>query len=75
MNATSHRQLKILVIDDDPEFLEMAAELLRIGGYQLLSALSGEEGVRRGARSRSVPISSFSTTTCRCRTASLCSID
>ncbi|MFH1152627.1 MAG: response regulator [Pseudomonadota bacterium] len=36
---------KILVIDDDPDFVTSTAIVLRSRGYQVLEALSGKEGL------------------------------
>ncbi len=37
---------KILVIDDDPSFLRLVEQILTQQGYELLTASSGEEGLR-----------------------------
>lgn len=37
---------RILVIDDDPTVLERALQLLREGGYEVLTATNGQEGLR-----------------------------
>jgi len=35
---------KILIIDDDPDFVETTSLILRPEGYEVLSAASGDEG-------------------------------
>ena len=37
---------KILIIDDDPNLLESLSEVLRGEGYQVGTAVTGEEGFR-----------------------------
>ena len=37
---------KILIIEDNPVNLELAQDLLEIRGYQVLSAMNAEEGLR-----------------------------
>src|SRR5881409_3736915 len=37
----------VLVIDDDPQILEMVTELLALDGHRVLSASSGEDGLTR----------------------------
>ena len=43
---------KILVIDDEPEIVETLAELLREENYQVSTAISGEEGLKRLAKEK-----------------------
>ena len=38
---------KILVVDDDPDFVEATRMVLEAGGYQVVSAADGDEGLRR----------------------------
>jgi CheY-like chemotaxis protein len=38
---------KILVIDDDPDFVESVENLLEAKGYQVVSASNGKEGVEK----------------------------
>ena len=38
---------KVLVIDDDPELLDMTETWLREAGYQTLTAKDGVEGLQR----------------------------
>ena len=37
----------VLVIDDEPEIVEMVASRLQAGGYQALKAVSGKEGIEK----------------------------
>src|SRR4030042_5273274 len=38
---------KILLVDDDPDFLEMHKAVLQNHGYEVLTAMSGREGLER----------------------------
>jgi CheY-like chemotaxis protein len=38
---------KILLVDDDPDFLEMHKAVLQNHGYDVLTATSGQEGLER----------------------------
>jgi len=38
---------KILLVDDDPDFLDATQTLLQAKGYAVISALSGEEGYQK----------------------------
>ncbi len=38
---------KILVIEDDPDYRAVLEEILTSGGYRVVTASSGEEGLRR----------------------------
>ena len=38
---------KILLVDDDPDFLEMHTAVLQNHGYDVLTATSGQEGLER----------------------------
>lgn len=38
---------KILLVDDDPDFLEMHKAILQNHGYDVLTATSGQEGLER----------------------------
>ncbi|MCX8119090.1 MAG: diguanylate cyclase [Desulfobacterota bacterium] len=40
---------KVLIVDDSPDTLEIIQKLLRYEGYEVLTAATGEEGVRRAA--------------------------
>lgn len=46
---------KVLIIDDDPEYVEASATLLEAKGYKVVSALGGEEGFTK-AKSESPDI-------------------
>ncbi|MCX7010232.1 MAG: response regulator, partial [Kiritimatiellaeota bacterium] len=39
------RSAKILVVEDDPEVLKIACQCLLKAGYQVLTAMNGEEGI------------------------------
>jgi len=45
MNSTEGSQKKILVIDDDPDFLEFLKTLLVDNGYAVVGATDGQQGV------------------------------
>jgi two-component system alkaline phosphatase synthesis response regulator PhoP len=38
---------KVLLVDDDPDFLEMHKAVLARNGYEVLTALNGREGLER----------------------------
>lgn len=38
---------KILVVDDDPDFLEATRMVLEPAGYKVITAMDGEEGLER----------------------------
>jgi len=38
---------KILVIDDDPDFVKSTGMVLRSGGYEVVEAYSGKEGLEK----------------------------
>ena len=38
---------KILLIDDDPDFIESSKIVLASSGYEIISALNGEEGLEK----------------------------
>jgi len=38
---------KILIIDDDPDFIETYTIILKGGDYEVISALNGEEGLAK----------------------------
>ncbi|MFC1576530.1 response regulator [Candidatus Omnitrophota bacterium] len=38
---------RILVIDDEREFLNLMAEQLELGGYEVVTAINGEEGLKQ----------------------------
>ena len=38
---------KILVIDDDPDFVKSTGMVLRSGGYEVVEAFSGKEGLEK----------------------------
>ncbi|MBW2093541.1 MAG: response regulator [Deltaproteobacteria bacterium] len=38
---------KILIIDDDPDFVKSTGTVLRSGGYEVLEAYSGKEGLEK----------------------------
>ena len=39
-------QSRVLVIEDDPDMIDLLSVILRRGGYQPVSALGGQEGLR-----------------------------
>ena len=39
--------IKILVIDDDPDFVKSTGMVLRSGGYEVVEAYSGKEGLEK----------------------------
>ena len=39
-------QPRVLVIEDDPDMIDLLSVILRRGGYQPVSALGGQEGLR-----------------------------
>jgi len=41
------RREKILLIDDDPDFVEATRVVLESGGYQVVTAYDGKEGLER----------------------------
>ena len=41
---------KILMVDDDKDFIEAVAALLNANGYEVVSAANGEEGFAKAAR-------------------------
>jgi diguanylate cyclase (GGDEF)-like protein len=43
---------KVLVVDDAPDTLEIIGKLLQFEGYEVITALTGEEGVRRAQEER-----------------------
>jgi len=38
---------RILLVDDDRDFVEMLTDLMETSGYEVLTALSGEEGIEK----------------------------
>ena len=38
---------KILIVDDDPDFVEATRMVLESAGYQVISAANGDEGLRK----------------------------
>jgi len=46
------KQRKILVVDDDPTILPILEKRLAVDGYAVISALSGESGVKRATEER-----------------------
>jgi len=42
------KKRKILVVDDEPDTLEIIQALLRVEGYEVIIASTGEEGVEKG---------------------------
>jgi len=42
----------ILVIDDEPEFIETVRMRLEAGGYRVIGALDGDKGVRRARQEK-----------------------
>jgi len=43
---------KILIVDDEPDFLAMIGDLLREHGYDVLEASDGVEGLKRAAEEK-----------------------
>ena len=43
------RKKKILIIDDEPDLLEMISQRLEFEGFEIDSALSGPEGLKKSA--------------------------
>jgi len=39
--------MKILIIDDDPDFVDAMTNLLEAKGYEIISAPDGEEGIEK----------------------------
>ena len=46
------RQAKILLVDDDPDFVEATKTILESKPYQVITALSGDEGLRKAREER-----------------------
>lgn len=46
----------VLVVDDDPDLLQIATEVLRQDGHQVLTARSGEEALAALDRDRSIDL-------------------
>ena len=43
---------RVLIVDDDPEIVDMTRMILESGGYEVIPALSGEEALRAATRER-----------------------
>jgi len=43
---------KILVVDDDPDFVEITRMVLESGGYQVVSAVDGKDGLKKLSEER-----------------------
>lgn len=43
----SEKGKKILIIDDDPDFIRATSVVLKSAGYEVLDALSGKEGLEK----------------------------
>lgn len=43
----SEKRKKILIIDDDPDFVRTTGLVLKSAGYEVLEAFSGKEGLER----------------------------
>jgi CheY-like chemotaxis protein len=43
-------QIRILIVDDEPAIAESLSEILRVAGYEVAAATSGEEAVRHAER-------------------------
>lgn len=48
----SERAKKILIIDDDPDFIRSTGIVLKSAGYEVLEALSGKEGLEKSRSER-----------------------
>lgn len=46
------KQLNILLVDDEKEFLDSISERVKIKGYSVFTALSGEEALKIAAREK-----------------------
>jgi DNA-binding response OmpR family regulator len=46
VEETTEGSVKVLVIDDDPDLIKLITEIMKLKGFNVLGALSGEEGVR-----------------------------
>jgi len=44
-------QAKILLVDDDPDFVESTRMVLESKSYQIITALSGDEGLKKAKES------------------------
>jgi len=42
-----NKQAKILLVDDDPDFVETTVRVLKTTPYQIMTASNGEEGVQK----------------------------
>jgi CheY-like chemotaxis protein len=45
--AAGSGKRRIMIIEDDPDMIELLSLIVRRGGYQPIAALGGQEGVRR----------------------------
>jgi len=43
---------KILIVDDEPDFLELIGDLLKDHGYHVVEAFDGAEGLKRAAEEK-----------------------
>ncbi|MFC1958191.1 response regulator transcription factor [Chloroflexota bacterium] len=46
------KQIKILLVDDDPDFLEATKAVLESKSYQVVTAYNGEDGLKRVVEER-----------------------
>lgn len=44
--------MRVLIVDDDPDMRFLAAHVLGRGGWEVLEAATGEEGLRKARRDR-----------------------
>jgi len=47
-----NKRAKILIIDDDPDFVEATKVVIAAKGYDVLTAYSGQEGLEKARRER-----------------------
>jgi CheY-like chemotaxis protein len=50
--AMNEKEKKVLIIDDDPDFVRSTGIVLKSAGYEVLEAFSGKEGLERSKADR-----------------------